>query len=278
MNNLELDHADIFDDLGQIQTQFHHLLRTVPGNGLVVAPAADNNVDQMLRMGCWTPVARFGAGKSRGAPEGDVWQAANVAPDSSRFAVLLNGREVGEVSWRLMGSHNVANALAALAAARHAGVTAREGATALCSFAGVKRRMELIVDERDIKVYDDFAHHPTAIRTTLEGIRARVGDERVVAVVEPRTHTMSLGTLRAELSQCCGAADQVIWFRGANIDWDVQAVASACAVPALVFDDIERLVATLVAERQGGTPVHIVLMSNGAFGGIYAQLAERLAI
>ena len=277
VNNLELDHADIFDDVGQIQTQFHHLLRTVPGNGLIIVPALDENVDQTLRTGCWTPVARFAVGALPGATEGDLWQAADVAADASGFAVLLNGSEIGCVSWPLMGRHNVANALAALAATRHAGVPPQEGAAALCSFAGVKRRMELIVDRPDIKVYDDFAHHPTAIRTTLEGVRARVGDERVVAVVDPRTHTMSLGTLQAELSQCCAAADEAIWFRGANIGWDVDTAASACPVPTAVTDDIEHLVATLAAKRGDAKPTHIVLMSNGAFGGIYEKLAARLA-
>ncbi len=277
VNNLELDHADVFDDLGQIQTQFHHLLRTVPGNGLIVVPALDENVDQTLRMGCWTPLTRFAVDAPPEAPAGDLWQAADVAADASSFAVLCNGSEVGSVSWPLMGRHNVANALAALAAARHAGVPAREGAAALCSFASVKRRMELIVDQPGIKVYDDFAHHPTAIRTTLEGIRARVGDERVIAVVDPSTHTMSLGTLRADLAKCCAAADEVIWFRAANIRWDVEAVAGACAVPAMVVDDIDRLVAMLAAKRGGALAAHVVLMSNGAFGGIYEKLEQRLA-
>ena len=275
VNNLELDHADIFADVAQIQTQFHHLVRTVPGNGLIVVPQADSNVDEMLRMGCWTPLARFAADDVP-AIAGALWQATDVAADASSFAVLHNGSHVGGVSWALMGRHNVANALAALAAAWHAGVAPQEAAAALGSFAGVRRRMELIVDRPDIKIYDDFAHHPTAIRTTLEGIRARVGDQRVVAVIEPRTHTMSLGTLRADLSKCCGAADEVIWFRGANIGWDVDAVASACPVPAVVTDDIERLAAMLVAKRDGARPAHVVLMSNGAFGGIYEKLVQRL--
>ena len=282
VNNLELDHADIFADVAQIQMQFHHLVRTVPGNGLIVVPQADRNVDEMLRMGCWTPLARFavddapgGAGVHGAASEG-TWQAADVAADASSFAVLYNGSHVGGVSWALMGRHNVANALAALAAASHAGVAPQEAAAALGSFASVKRRMELIVDRPDIKIYDDFAHHPTAIRTTLEGIRAGVGDQRVVAVIEPRTHTMSLGTLRADLSKCCSAADEVIWFRGANIGWDVDAVARACPVPAVVADDIERLAAMLVAKRDRARPAHVVLMSNGAFGGIYKKLVQRL--
>ena len=276
VNNLELDHADIFADVAQIQTQFHHLVRSVPGNGLIVVPRADRNVDAMLRMGCWTPLAQFAVDAAPGVV-GALWQAADVAADASSFAVLHNGSEVGGVSWSLMGRHNVANALAALAAAAHVGVPPQQAAEALRSFASVKRRMELIVDRPDIKIYDDFAHHPTAIRATLAGIRGRVGEQRVIAVIDPRTHTMSLGTLRADLSQCCGAADEVIWFRGANIGWDVDAVANACPVPAVVVDDIEQLAAMLVAKRDGARPAHVVLMSNGAFGGIYEKLVRRLA-
>ena len=278
VGNLELDHADIFDDLGQIQTQFHHLVRTVPGNGLIVAPADDDNVETMLKMGCWTPLARFASDAGGAlAANGDLWQAADASADGRRFSVLLNGEEVGAVRWSLLGRHNVANALAALAAARHAGVPARRGARALASFAGVKRRMELIVDRPDIKVYDDFAHHPTAIRATLEGLRAQVGGRRIVAVVEPRTHTMSLGTLRDALTRCCAAADEAIWFRGANVDWDLDAVADAGPIPATVTDDIDRLVSLLLSKRDAGAPVYAVLMSNGAFGGVYDLLKRRLA-
>ena len=276
VNNLELDHADIFDDLRQIQTQFHHLVRTVPGNGLIVAPAADVNVDAMLDMGCWTPVARFG--RRCEAPEtGRLWHAEDVSADGSRFVVCLGAQPVGEVSWQLMGDHNVANALAAVAAADHVGVPPVASTAALGSFAGVKRRMELIVDRPQLKIYDDFAHHPTAIRATLRGLRARVGNERIVAVVEPRTHTMSLGTLRSSLATCCAVADEVVWFRGRNIQWDLAEVANACPISASVEDDIERLVESIVRFADAATATHIVLMSNGAFGGIYEKLKKRLA-
>jgi len=284
LNNLEYDHADIFDDLAQIQFQFHHLVRTVPPNGLIIAPTDDGNVDDVLRQGCWTTVARFGSGSRRRTlgldPElmGDQWRARGVSSDGSRFNVTLNGTTVGNVSWTLIGRHNVANALAALAAARHVGVRAEDGAHALASFKSGKRRLELIVDRPGLKVYDDFAHHPTAIRTTLEGLRAKVGNDRIVAVVEPRTHTMSLGTLREDLTNCCVAADESIWFRSENIQWDVAEVARASLVPATIENDIGTLTARIAALEDGASrPTHVVIMSNGAFGGIYQRLKDTLS-
>ena len=277
INNLELDHADIFDDLEQIQTQFHHLLRTVPGNGLVIAPTADANVDAVLERGCWTPVARFGPGA---APAGeDHWQADAQTADGSRFELLRGGEPVGTVSWSLIGEHNMRNALAAVAAARHAGVAPAVAIEALCAFSGVKRRLERIIDLPGLAVYDDFAHHPTAIASTLRGLRARVGAaERIVAVVEPGTHTMSLGALRADLAGCCAAADQAFWFRCENIRWDVGELARASPIPAVVKTDIDELADAIVAlARDAAQPCHVVLMSNGAFGGIYAKLKARFA-
>ena len=275
INNLELDHADIFDDVRQIQTQFHHLLRTVPGNGLVVAPAADANVDAMLEMGCWTPIARFGEGASA---VGEHWQAGARTADGSRFDVLRDGDSVGTVSWSLIGEHNTRNALAAVAAAHHAGVAPAMATAALCGFPGVKRRLERIVDLPNIKVYDDFAHHPTAIASTLRGLRARVGGAgRIVAVVDPGTHTMSLGALREDLARCCAAADQAFWYHGENVRWDVGELARASAIPASVETDIDQLADAIAALPRGGNePWHVVLMSNGAFGGIGAKLQARL--
>ncbi len=284
LNNLEFDHADIFDDLGQIQRQFHHLVRAVPRTGLIIAPGRDRNINAVLKLGCWTPVSTFdladGSAASDNAkpPPGDKWIAEEIAPDGGRFSVSLNGTRVGSVSWTQMGRHNVANAMAALAAAHHAGVPVAHGVAALGSFRGVKRRMELIVNRADLKVYDDFAHHPTAIRTTLEGLRARVGNERIVAVVEPRTHTMSLGTLRDDLVRCCAAADDAIWYSGSNVRWDVGEVARQSLVPAVVEHDIDDLIeriAALAANEKRST-THVVIMSNGAFGGIYERLRNRL--
>ena len=287
VNNLELDHADIFDDLEQIQTQFHQLVRTVPALGLIVAPAADRNVDDMLDRGCWTPVSRFRVTDAGQAPRkrhrqaGDLWQAVDIAADGGEFTVTLNGRSAGTVRWQMMGNHNIGNGLAALAAARHAGVRPEQATAALTTLKSPKRRMELIVDKPTLKVYDDFAHHPTAIRTTLQGLRARVGEERIVAVVEPGTHTMSLGTLRADLATCCAPADEAIWFQGANIDWDVREVTQASPVPASVAHDVDLLVdrlAALPGHHSGDARLcHVVLMSNSAFGGIYDKLKDRLA-
>ena len=277
INNLEYDHADIFPDLGAIQTQFHHLLRAVPGNGLIVAPGRDEAVDEVLRMGCWTPVARFGK-SPQGEPteydNGDLWSAGNATPDGSAFDVILGGEPMGRVSWKLIGNHNVANALSALAAARHAGVAPMVAIDALNRFAGVKRRLEVLAEVGDTVVYDDFAHHPTAIRTTLQGLRNRVGNDEILAIVEPRTHTMSLGTLQDELTSCCAAADRVFWFRGENIKWNLEQVVSSCVVPASLFDDLDSLmgaVARLPRRRR-----HVVILSNGGFQGIHRKLPAML--
>jgi len=275
INNLEYDHADIFPDLAAIQTQFHHLIRTVPGGGLIVAPADDDHVQEVLQRGCWTPTARFGPPSGRPPlpmDNGEAWTASDG--DGSEFDVLLCGERLGRVRWNQLGEHNVNNALAAIAAARHAGVRPADAIAALCDFTGVLRRMDLIAEIGSISVYDDFAHHPTAIRKTLQGLRNKVGSEEILAIVEPRSHTMSLGTLRDELITCCSAADSVYWFRGENIRWDLSAVVQACVVPARQFDDLDKLmdaVAQLPARRR-----HIVIMSNGSFGNIYGKLPGRL--
>jgi UDP-N-acetylmuramate: L-alanyl-gamma-D-glutamyl-meso-diaminopimelate ligase len=276
INNLEYDHADIFPDLGAIQTQFHHLLRTVPGNGLVVAPGGDDAVNETLARGCWTPIERIGQAPPRAheRDSGRSWGARLQEPDGSSFEVLLDGASLGSVRWGLVGDHNVDNALAAIAAARHAGVAPAHAIEALGRFAGVTRRLDRIAEIGTVTVYDDFAHHPTAIRTTLQGLRRRVGNDEIVAVIEPRSHTMSLGTLQQDLTTCCAAADLAFWFRGDNIKWDLADVVNRCVVPARQFDDLDKLidaVATLPPKRR-----HIVIMSNGAFGGIYKRLPERL--
>lgn len=278
VNNLEHDHADIFDDLTAIQAQFHQLFRTVPGGGLVVAPTNDDAVNDVLAQGCWTPIERFGARHIRAQPHeldtGHRWYVESARSDGGAFDVHLNDQRIGTVTWPLIGEHNVNNALAAIAAARHAGVPPEQAVEALCDFQGVTRRLDLIAEVGDVLVYDDFAHHPTAIRSTLQGLRRRVGNDEIVAVVEPRTHTMSLGTLRHDLGTCCAAADEVFWFRGENIKWDLSEVVQSCVVPARQFDDLERLMealAGLPAKRR-----HVVIMSNGSFGGIYEKLPQRL--
>ncbi len=278
INNLEYDHADIFDNLRAIQTQFHHLIRTVPSSGLIVAPTRDAAVDKVLRLGCWTPVARFGAGQPArdgfARDTGECWRAADVEADGSAFNVLLDDSRCGRVAWSLSGAHNVANALAAVAAARHVGVPAAAAVEALSAFQGVKRRMELIAQRDTVTVYDDFAHHPTAIRHTLEGLRSRVGNEQIIAVVEPRTHTMSLGALRADLATCCAAANEAIWFRGPNLQWDLMEVVRRSVVPATVVDNVDRIVSRFTRPRR--RPCHVVIMSNGRFGGIREKFIAKL--
>jgi UDP-N-acetylmuramate: L-alanyl-gamma-D-glutamyl-meso-diaminopimelate ligase len=283
INNLEYDHADIFPNLEAIQTQFHHLLRTVPGIGLVVVPEQDDAVNQVLQMGCWTPVARVRSVPDRVrkrtglAPDGDLWHADHVSADGSRFAVCLNGDELGTVNWSQLGSHNIHNALSAIAAATHAGVAPAVAIEAANTFTGVARRLEVIVVRDDVTVYDDFAHHPTAIRATLQGLRNRVGGEQIIAVIEPRSHTMSLGTLHDDLATCTAAADRAFWFRGENIKWDLGHMVHASVIPATMEDDLERLIATLVKiAATSAQRCHIVIMSNGAFGGIQQKLADAL--
>ena len=277
INNLEFDHADIFPDLAAIQTQFHHLLRSVPGKGLVIAPCQDEAVDEVLQMGCWTPVARFGDALPRkpvDTDNGELWSAVTAANDGSAFEVALNETSLGRIDWQLLGAHNVSNGLAAIAAARHAGVPPANAIEALNAFSGVKRRLEVIAEVGDVTVYDDFAHHPTAIRATLQGLRNNVGGDEIVAVVEPRTHTMSLGSLRQELTTCCAPADQVFWFRGENIKWDLLEVVTNCVVPAQQFDNLERMMDAIakLPERKR----HVVIMSNGSFNGIYKKLPVAL--
>ncbi len=275
INNLEYDHADIYPDLAAIRTQFHHLIRTVPAGGLVVAPAQDDAVQEALQMGCWTPVSRFGPGAPRqplATDNGEHWHAENARDDG--FDVCLNDSNLGRIEWHELGEHNRANGLAAVAAARHAGVRPEDAVAALSAFGGVVRRMDLIARVGETFIYDDFAHHPTAIRKTLQGLRQKVGSDEIVAVIEPRSHTMSLGTLRDELTTCCSAADAVHWFRGDNIRWDLSEVVQACVVPAWQHDDLDRLMdalARLPARRR-----HVVIMSNGGFANIYQRLPERL--
>lgn len=282
INNLEFDHADIFADLAAIQAQFHLLLRTVPANGLIVAPELDTGVNQVLKQGCWTPVSRVNQSlrettqRQRIEQEtGEIWHTPNAASDGHRFDVWMNDTSYGTVEWPLLGNHNINNGLTAIAAARHAGVPAAQAVAALSEFKGVRRRMELIATIGSTRVYDDFAHHPTAIRTTLQGLRNAVGADEIIAVIEPRTHTMALGALQDELKTCCAPADQICWFRGDNVKWDIHSVAANCVVPASVDDDMETLLQRL--SKPSDKPRHIVIMSNGSFQNIYQRLPERLA-
>ena len=269
LNNLEFDHADIFDDLGMIQRQFHHLVRTVPGNGLIVHAGSDQALNEVLAMGCWTPRERF----DLGGP-GD-WQAAAVEPDGSRFEVVVEGQRVGRVAWALSGRHNVCNALAALAAARHAGVPVARGIEALNRFANVRRRMELHGQVADVRVYDDFAHHPTAIATTLEGLRAQVGDRRIIAVLEPRSNTMRMGRHREALAASLGRADRILVYTAPGLEWDAEAALAPLGDKARVADSVAEIVRGVAAMAQPGDQV--LVMSNGGFENIHQRLLEALA-
>jgi len=268
MNNLEFDHADIFDDLEAIQRQFHHLVRTVPENGLIVSPLNDGNLHEVLDMGCWTPVEHFD-------PEFEAgWHARHGAADGSTFDVVCDGETVGTVNWGLTGRHNVSNALAALAAARHAGVPPAVGIAALGQFRNVKRRMELRGEVRGVSVYDDFAHHPTAIRTTLDGLRRHVGERRILAVLEPRSNTMRMGVHAGLLADSLAQADQVWVYAPAGLGWDAASVLRDLGPRLHVCDRTQAIVDQVVAQASDGDQV--LVMSNGGFEGIHQRLLDAL--
>jgi UDP-N-acetylmuramate: L-alanyl-gamma-D-glutamyl-meso-diaminopimelate ligase len=271
LNNLEHDHADIYPDVASIQKQFHLLLRTVPGNGRLIVNGADRNLAEVLQMGCWTPVERYATDRSVTA---DWYIDADPASAYARFTVYRGNRRVGDVEWGLLGLHNAENGLAALAAAHHAGVDEATGIEALCRFAGVKRRLEVrgVVD--GIVVYDDFAHHPTAVTSTLAGVRLKAGAGRVIAVLEPRSNTMKLGTHKAALAESLRGADRVFVYKSPEVKWDVADAMAPLGSLAVVHDDLARLTAAIVAEAQSGD--QLVLMSNGSFGGLHERLLEAL--
>ena len=265
LNNLEYDHADIFPDLAAIETQFHHLVRTVPGQGLVVANGGDANILRVLGRGCWSGVEYF-AGPGLG------WQAEVV--DATRFDVTLDGQPVGRVNWDLVGEHNRHNALAAIAAARHVGVSPQVAIEGLARFKNVKRRLEVRGTVNGITVYDDFAHHPTAIETTLAGLRSRVGGARILAVLEPRSNTMKLGTLKDQLAGSLRDAEQVFCY-SKDLGWDAAGALAPLGGRSATHDDLGELVEAIAAAARPGDQV--LVMSNGGFGGIHGKLLERLA-
>ncbi len=268
LNNLEFDHADIFDDLAMIQRQFHHLVRTVPGNGLIIAPDEDQAINQVLDMGCWTPVERFAA-------QGDAqWHGADSNPQASKFDLYNGPDKVGRVDWELNGQHNLNNALAAVAAALHAGVPPAIAVEALGRFKNVKRRMELRGEVGGVAVYDDFAHHPTAIATTLQGLRAQVGEARIIAVLEPRSNTMRMGVHVGGLATSLEDADQILVYAPKDLEWDAGSVFNRLDSKARVFDSVDSIVTTLAAEAKSGD--HVLIMSNGGFGGIHQRLLDAL--
>ncbi|WP_417883758.1 UDP-N-acetylmuramate:L-alanyl-gamma-D-glutamyl-meso-diaminopimelate ligase [Vibrio rumoiensis] len=266
MNNLEFDHADIFDDLEAIKRQFHHLVRTVPGNGRILSPSNDDGLKDVIKRGCWSELEYIG--------DDGHWKAEKVKKDGSHFQVYLDGQHHGDVVWDLVGDHNVNNALMAIAAARHVGVTPDLACEALGKFINTKRRLELKGEVKGIKVYDDFAHHPTAIDLTLEGLRNKVGDSKIIAVFEPRSSTMKMGVHKKTLAAAFKHADQVCLYQPSNIQWSVEEVAQQCPQLSYVDNNIDSFVEHIVAQAQTGD--QILVMSNGGFEGIHAKLLQAL--
>ena len=264
INNLEFDHADIFADLGAIQTQFHHLVRMVPENGLILTPNSTPAIEDMLKKGCWS--SRQSLGKE--------WHAELLKKDGSEFNVLHNGVIVGTVAWSLLGQHNVDNALMAIAAAHHAGVTLPDAIDALSFFKNVKRRMEVKGEVNNITLYDDFAHHPTAIATTLDGLRKKVGNARILAVLEPRSNTMKMGVHKDTLANSWQKADEVYLYEPEGMDWSLVHSVAHSNAPTHCFRDVEKIVQGVCNVAQPGD--HILVMSNGGFEGIHGRILDAL--
>ncbi|HYB32034.1 MAG TPA: UDP-N-acetylmuramate:L-alanyl-gamma-D-glutamyl-meso-diaminopimelate ligase [Steroidobacteraceae bacterium] len=272
LNNLEYDHADIYPDVTAIQRQFHHLVRIVPGSGRIVWNAADPRLQETLALGCWTPLEGF----AREPHPQARWsaRAAAGAADFSRFEVLEDGRLRGSVEWPLIGAHNMENALAAIAAASHAGVDVPQSLAALREFTGIARRLQLRGEVNGVRVYDDFAHHPTAIATTIDGLRRRAGAARILAVLEPRSHTMRMGVHRHTLAPALAGADQVWLYTPPDLGWDTAAVLGALDGRGHASRDVDELARELAAAARPGDQV--LIMSNGGFGGLHGKLLAAL--
>lgn len=267
LNNLEFDHADIFDDLAAIKRQFHHLVRTIPASGQIISNASDANLDAVLAQGCWSERATF-AGAA-------CWDSRSLQADNSHFEVLFAGDKVGKVHWPLTGEHNLHNALAAIAAARHVGVVPEQACSALCEFKGVKRRMELRGEVAGVRVYDDFAHHPTAIATTLAGVRASQPKGRIIAVLEPRSNTMRLGIHEQTLANALQDADLSYVYQSELLAWDLRGSLAALKDRVKVLTDVEEITAQVSEQARPGDC--ILVMSNGGFAGLHEKLLGALA-
>jgi UDP-N-acetylmuramate: L-alanyl-gamma-D-glutamyl-meso-diaminopimelate ligase len=275
LNNLEYDHADIFPDLAAIETQFHHLVRTVPEQGRLIVNGAEESLARVLERGCWSETELFGVGAWR---VGEPAHAAGSATQDS-FDIWFGDALQGRLNWDLQGMHNRLNALAAIAAARHVGVPPTQAIDSLSRFANVKRRMEVRGVVNGITVYDDFAHHPTAIQTTLDGLRKRVGAARILAVLEPRSNTMKLGVMKAQLPASLEAADQVFGYGAASgkdaLGWDLAESLAPLGERAAAFNDLSALVRAVRAAARPGD--HVLVMSNGGFGGVHQKLLDAFA-
>lgn len=268
LNNLEYDHADIFDDLESIKVQFHHLVRTVPANGLIISNENDVNLPDVLARGCWTPLESFGL------TPGNGWQA-KISEDDSCFEVYFKEEFQGKVSWSLMGKHNVLNGLAAIAAARHAGVPAKLAIESLTEFTGIKRRMELRGEVAGVSVYDDFAHHPTAIRSTLAGLRKRVANAPILAILEPRSNTMRMGIHAKSLADSLQAADKVMLFQPENIDMDMSEIVESLGEKARLYSTVAAIIDATISWARSGS--HVLVMSNGGFENIHQRILQAMA-
>jgi len=273
LNNLEYDHADIFPDIEAIQTQFHHLIRTVPTNGLIIYPDDDQNLKQVLLQGSWTPTAKLREKESSAGSEATEWQCEKVTKDYSRFNVIQNGKLQGTVQWDLIGKHNMFNGLAAIIAARHIGIAPQHAIKSLARFEGIKRRMEVRGVVNNIIVYDDFAHHPTAIKTTLDGLRKQVGQARIIAVIEPRSNTMKQGVHAKSLADSLQLADYVFAMQPDNLNWDLNE-SLAELNDSHVEKSVEGILVKLIKIVQPGD--HVLIMSNGGFAGIHQKLLNML--
>ncbi len=266
INNLEFDHADIFKDLSAIQTQFHHLVRTVPASGLIIKPEAETAIDEVIKLGCWTQTESFG--------DKGNWQAKLNKADGSQFDVLFNGTVKATVNWNMLGEHNVKNALAAIAAARHVGVTIANACESLFEFEGIKRRMEVRAEINGITVYDDFAHHPTAIQTTLQGLRNKVGKQRIIAILEPRSNTMRMGVHAETLADSLKVADTIYIYQPQNMEWSLEKVIQQIGDMAHLANKTVNIIDAVVESAKPGD--HILIMSNGGFENLHNRLIEAL--
>lgn len=268
MNNLELDHVDIFEDLAAIQKQFHHLVRTVPSEGLVIYHQGDQNIEEVLEKGLWTPKVSFG--------QKGNFSYRLLSSDASAFEVFHHNKKVGEVHWNTMGEFNIENALAVIAAAHHAGVPMDVSCKALSQFINPKRRLEVRDIVNNITVYDDFAHHPTAIEKTIEALRKKIGNARILAVFEPRSNSMKLGQFQQDLAKAMQSADAIFLYEPKNLTWSVKEAFEICPKPCEITQDIDLLTEKIKAMAQAGD--HVLIMSNGGFGGIHDKLLKSLAL
>ena len=268
INNIEYDHADIFHDLAAIRAEFHNLVRTLPETAKIIYPLGDNEVETVLKMGCWTPLETFlGAGSD--------WSITDASRDYRDFSIINSGNEVGKVSWPVIGEHNAFNALAAIIAAKNIGVSVEKACAALLEFKSVKRRLECIYDANDIYIYDDFAHHPTAIRKSLQAIKSYAENGRIIAIMEPRSNTMRMGVHADTLSAAFADADQVFLYQAKDLKWNIAEYMNELGNRCQVFVDVDKIVELVSSEVQPQD--HIVIMSNGAFGDIHQKLIERLS-